>query len=133
MDIPRILATIRPGAKWRQAQTYAALAATWTDPDQTLPSEAALADAWAQIDTLEAAERNAAKPLAEKQAENALVKILRKHGLKDTASAKEIEAAIAAVPELPVKDAIAALTWAVALLFRRAGGADIHEHPELED
>lgn len=44
-DIPLILDSIRPGAKWRRAGTYQELVDTWEDTEQTLPTEQEINDA----------------------------------------------------------------------------------------
>lgn len=49
MDIPAILARIRPGAAWRMAGTYDQLVATWDDEAQSCPTLEELEAAWPAV------------------------------------------------------------------------------------
>ena len=49
IDIPAVLAVIRPGAAWRRANTYQDLVDTWEDDQQSVPTETELFDGWAVV------------------------------------------------------------------------------------
>lgn len=54
MDIPQVLAVLRPGEDWgpcaQSDSTYARLAATWRSPASTCPTEAEMLATWAIIE-----------------------------------------------------------------------------------
>ena len=59
MDIPQVLAVLRPGEDWgpcaQSESTYADLARTWRSPESACPTEAEMLACWAALETGRAA------------------------------------------------------------------------------